>query len=111
MLLTLSCDGPAAKAIKWRYDIRLTNHFWALWQDGMRDAVLITMELLSYDSPHCAWPPDVGAPEWADVIWNGTFAAVENYIARIEDGTLAEYGYDLSDPHEGMGVKPLVVWA
>lgn len=111
MLLTPNCDGPAAKAVKWRYDIRLTNHFWALWEDGMRDAVLITMELLSYDSPHCEWPPDVNAPEWADIIWDGTFAAVAHYIARIEDGTLSEMGYDAHDPHEGMHVKPLVVWA
>jgi len=111
MRLNANCDGPAAKTVKWRYDIRLTNYFWHLWDKGERDPVLLTMELLTLDAPQCEWPPDVGASEWADIIWDGTFAAVSNYVGHIEAGTLSEYGYDLSDPHEGMGVKPLVVWA
>lgn len=111
MRLNANCNGPAAKTVKWRYDIRLTNYFWHLWDKGERDPVLLTMDLLALDSPQCAWPPDLGAAEWADVIWEGTLAAVSNYVGHIEAGTLSELGYDPHDPHEGMHVKPLVVWA
>jgi hypothetical protein len=73
--------------------------------------VLITMKVLALDNPHCEWPPDVGASEWADIIWNGTLEAVTMYVDLIETGRLAEFSTDLNDPSAGMHVKPLVVWA
>ena len=111
MLLNADCSGPAAKTVKWRYDIRLTNIFWDSWKKGVRDPVLLTMQVLEFDNPQCAWPPDVGASEWADIIWDGTLQAITLYVDLINEGRLSELAWDPNDPHLGMGVKPLVVWA
>lgn len=111
MLLNADCSGPAAKTVKWRYDIRLTNRFWTEWDEGERDPVLITMRVLAMDNPQCEWPPDVGASEWADIIWSGTLEAVTLYVTLIEEGTLSEFAWDPKDPTAGMHVKPLVAWA
>lgn len=111
MLLNATCDGPAVKVVRWRYDIRLTNYFWKLWSDGERDPVMITMGILALDSPHCDWPPDVGASQWADIVWDGTLTAVSTYVGLIEDGTLVDYSHDAWDLAERGGIVPLVVWA
>ncbi len=69
------------------------------------------MQVLEFDNPQCAWPPDVGASEWADIIWDGTLQAITLYVDLINEGRLSELAWDPNDPHLGMGVKPLVVWA
>lgn len=109
MVLNANCSGPQVKVVKWRYDIRLTNYFWHWWKKGMRDPVLLTMKVLELDSSHCAWPPDVDASEWADIIWDGTLQAVTTYVDLIESGRLAEFSWDPMEIHSK--VKPLVVWA
>lgn len=111
MILDADCSGPAVRVVKWRYDIRLTNYFWHLWRQGERDPVLLTMGILELDSPHCSWPPDVDAPRWQDVIWEGTLAAVTNYVNLVESGEIYELAWDPLDPREDLSVKPLVAWA
>ena len=112
MLLTDDCSGPAAKAVRWRYDARITNYYWYLRREmEWEDPVQITAELLGYDSPHCQWPPPADAPEWQHIIWDGTYLAVSTYLTLEESGELWEYAEDPRDPDYLMGVKPLVVWA
>ncbi len=73
MLLNATCDGPAAKAIKWRYDMRITAYYWYLRsKEGVDDPEVLTAEILALDSPHCQWPPAPDASEWQHIIWDGT---------------------------------------
>jgi hypothetical protein len=110
MLLTDDCAGPAAKAVKWRYDVRITNYYWYLRREMEWDnPVAIAAEILHYDSPHCEWPPPPEAPEWQHILWDGTYTAVQTYFSLEQTGELWDYAVD---PYEVVSkVKPLVVWA
>jgi hypothetical protein len=112
MRLNADCSGPAARTIKWRYDLRITGYYWYMRRElGMDDPVEMTAAILAFDSPHCQWPPAPDASEWAHIIWDGTYAAVKNYFDLEQTGELWDYAMDPWDPEEGMHVKPLVAWA
>jgi len=106
MLLNAACDGPAALAIKWRYDMRITAYYWYLRAKlELNDPEVLAAEILYLDSPHCQWPPPPGAPEWQQIIWDGTYSAVMTYYTLDKAGKLPNF---FNEPSR---VKPLVVWA
>jgi len=106
MLLNEACDGPAAKAIKWRYDMRITNYYWHLRRNlELSSPEVLAAEILYLDSPHCDWPPTADAPEWQQIIWEGTYSAVTTYYNLEKQGKLPDF---FKEPSR---VKPLVVWA
>ena len=111
MILNEDCSAMAVRVIKWQYDIRITNRYWQLREQGVDDPMVLTVEILRMDSPHCTWPPTAYASEWAHTIWGGTYYAVKNYYDLEQSGELWEYAEDPFLPHTYTYVKPLVPWA
>ena len=111
MLLNEDCSGPAAKTVKWRYDARITSYYWYLRRELEWDNPAdIAAEMLQHDNPHCQWPPDENTgSEWAWIIWDGTYRAVQLYFDLEQSGELWDYAVDPMEIHSR--VKPLVVWA
>lgn len=110
MILTPDCADLSVRVRKWDYDIRITNYYWYLRDQGVDDPVVLAAEILKMDSPHCQWPAPPDAPQWSRVIWEGTYAAVKNYYDLEQSGELWEYAEDPFAPESYTGVKPLVPW-
>lgn len=110
MILDADCNELAVQVTKWDYDIRITNYYWYLREQGINDPMTLAVEILALDSPHCSWPPGPDASDWAHTIWEGTYAAVRNYWELEQSGELWEYAVDPYAPESYTGVKPLVPW-
>lgn len=113
MLLNADCSGPAAKTIKWRYDLRITNYYWEMRREWkIDDPLVLAAEILYLDSPECAWPADPEySTEWEQIIWDGTYQAVKTYFELEQSGELWEkYAIDPNEPASYAYVKPVVPW-
>jgi hypothetical protein len=106
LILDEDCKKMAVRIRIFYYDRWITSRYWELRKAGWTDPVEMAVDILSMDSPHCAWPPRADSSDVAKSIWDWLFPGIEFYYKAEIDGTLKDYKFGPMP-----GVIPLVVWA
>ena len=73
------------------YDLRITEAYWQMRQEGVDDPQVIAVEILQMDAPQCAWPPGPDASLRSKSIWELVYPAVDLYWGFEKAGTLDQF--------------------
>lgn len=91
MVFDDSCQDLMVRVQAAEYDLRITDAYWTLRQEGYDDPEEITAEILTMDAPQCTWPPVPDSSLRSKQIWDLIFPAVELYWNLEKDGQLDEF--------------------
>lgn len=91
MIFDDGCNDLMVRVDTAGYDLRITDYYWTLREEGFNDPEEITVEILALDAPQCVWPPTEDSSLRSKAIWDMVYAAVENYWTLEQEGLLDEF--------------------
>lgn len=91
MLFSPDCADLTVRVLAPDYDLRITNRYWQLRQEGVNDPQVIAADILAMDAPQCEWPPSQNATLRNKAIWELIGPAVRAYWEAEQAGTLSQY--------------------
>jgi hypothetical protein len=85
------CNDLVVRVRSAEYDVRITDMYWQLRQEGIDDAETLAIGILQMDAPQCLWPPGPDSSLRSKAVWEIVYPAVANYWTMEKAGTLDEY--------------------
>lgn len=91
MLFDDGCNDLIVRVKAPDYDLRITERYWQLRNEGVDDPLTLSAGILEMDAPQCLWPPEATSSMRSKWVWELIFPAVKNYWEHEKAGTLDEF--------------------
>ena len=91
MLFDDGCNDLIVRVRAPDYDLRITERYWQLRNEGVDDPQPLAVAILQMDAPQCVWPPGPDSSLRSKSIWELVYPAVDIYWGHEKAGTLDQF--------------------
>jgi hypothetical protein len=91
MLFDDGCNDLIVRVRAPDYDLRITERYWQLRNEGVDDPQSLAVGVLQMDAPQCMWPPGPDSSLRSKSIWELVYPAVEIFWGHEKAGTLDQF--------------------
>ena len=91
MLFDDGCNDLIVRVKAPDYDLRITERYWGLRNEGIDDPQTLAVGILQMDAPQCTWPPGPDSSLRSKSIWELIYPAVDLYWGHEKAGTLDQF--------------------
>lgn len=91
MLFDDGCNDLIVRVRAPDYDLRITERYWQLRNQGVDHPQTLAVGILQMDAPQCVWPAPADASMRSKHIWELVYPAVEVFWGHEKAGTLDQF--------------------